>query len=162
MGSFNDLTGDTFSRLTAVQRVPNQGAHTMWRVHCKCGKITTVRAQHLRNGNTKSCGCWDVEVLEARNTKHGQCFTPAYETWKGMVQRCTNPANQEWHNYGGRGITVDPSWRIFANFYKDMGDRPQNKTLDRKNNNLGYSKDNCRWATSKEQAANRRNTRLTS
>ena len=151
--------GETFHRLTALHRTPNQGGHTMWRAICDCGKIIIVRAQHLRNGNTKSCGCWDADALAARNFKHGQCDTPAYESWKGMTQRCTNPANREWHNYGGRGITIDPAWMTFANFYKDMGDRPKDRTLDRVNNNLGYSKSNCRWATNKEQAANKRNSK---
>ena len=131
----------------------------MWWCLCDCGKTLIVRAQHLRNGNTKSCGCWDADVLAARSTKHGLYGTPAYETWKGMVQRCTNSANREWPNYGGRGITVCEAWREFAQFHKDMGDRPPGQTLDRKNNALGYDVINCRWATSQEQGSNRRTNR---
>jgi NAD(P)-dependent dehydrogenase (short-subunit alcohol dehydrogenase family) len=159
MGTFINLMGESYSRLTALSRAPNQEKHTMWRALCECGNIITVRAQHLRNGNTKSCGCLDRETSLARSAKHGQYGRPVYESWKGMIQRCTNPANQEWKNYGGRGVTVIPDWLLFANFYKDMGDRPEGKTLDRENNELGYSKSNCKWSTSKEQAMNKRNTK---
>ena len=161
MGSFNDLSGKSYHRLMAFERVANEGGHTMWRSLCDCGNFVIVRAQHLRNGNTKSCGCWDADVLAARSTIHGQSYAPVYESWKGMIQRCTNPANREWHNYGGRGIQVCSEWLTFANFYRDMGDRPKNKTLDRKDVDGNYELLNCRWATSKEQAANTRKKKLT-
>lgn len=162
MGSFNDLSGETFHRLTAIHRVPNRGYHTMWRALCECGNIVDLRAQHLRNGNTKSCGCWDAEVLMARNTKHGMCDSGAYRSWAAMHQRCSNPANKEWPNYGGRGIKVCKRWKDFAKFLADMGERPNGLTLDRKNNSLGYSPRNCRWATAQEQANNKRGLRFIS
>lgn len=73
-----------------------------------------------------------------------------------MIYRCTNPKDPRFHNYGGRGITVCPEWSDFWTFVEDMGNRPDGHTLDRKDNDLGYFKENCRWATAKEQACNRR------
>lgn len=85
---------------------------------------------------------------------------PLYRLWKDMRQRCNNPNNQEFHNYGGRGIKICPEWDDFWIFKMDMGPRPQGYRLDRKNNDLGYSKENCRWATPREQALNTRRTRM--
>jgi hypothetical protein len=86
---------------------------------------------------------------------------PLFTVWNNMIRRCYDPSNNAYHNYGGRGITVCDRWKAsFANFYADMGERPTPKhTLDRINNNLGYSRDNCRWATPKEQTRNTRHNR---
>jgi len=91
--------------------------------------------------------------------KHGMSKHPLYETWKKMRFRCNNPNYHEYHLYGGRGIKVCQRWDDFALFVKDMGERPEGKTLDRINNDLGYSPDNCRWATLSEQNVNRRSSR---
>ena len=91
------------------------------------------------------------------NATHHMSKTPIYRIWRAMVNRCENPNYKEFQNYGGRGICVSKSWRKFENFYKDMGHRPTGKTLDRINNNLGYSKKNCKWSTLKEQTRNKRN-----
>lgn len=93
------------------------------------------------------------------NTKHGMFGTPIYVVWGRMIQRCSNPNDPSYPRYGGAGITVDPSWRKFENFYADMGDRPDGMTLERKNNALGYTASNCIWATRAEQARNRKNVR---
>lgn len=90
---------------------------------------------------------------------HNMSKTKTFKTWDCMIQRCTNPKNTNYHKYGGRGISVCEEWKTFSNFLKDMGERPKNKTLDRINNNLGYYKKNCRWATTKEQGMNKRTTR---
>lgn len=159
MGVFLDLTGKKFGRLSALQRAENRGGHTVWRVACDCGKILDVRAQHLRNGNTKSCGCLDRDVLIARSTKHGAHGSSAYISWAGMMSRCTNPNHTDYHLYGGRGITVDPRWHDFSVFLKDMGQRPPKTSLDRIDTDGMYTKSNCRWATSCEQSRNKRNNR---
>jgi len=92
--------------------------------------------------------------------KHGMHTSPTYTTWASMKQRCSNPKAPDYSRYGGRNITYDPSWELFENFLEDMGIRPEGTTLDRKDNNGPYCKDNCRWSTTKEQTRNRRDTNL--
>ncbi len=87
---------------------------------------------------------------------HGLTKTPAYRTWAAMKNRTTNPKSQDWRYYGGRGITLCKRWHKFKNFLEDMGERPPHLTLDRVNNNRGYSPSNCRWATKREQRLNQR------
>lgn len=99
----------------------------------------------------------------AANTKyrHGMTNTPIYKAWNNMLSRCLNPNHPRYKDWGGRGITVTKSWLDFENFYKDMGDKPSPKhTLERKDNERGYDKDNCVWATTKEQATNRRSNKI--
>ena len=86
--------------------------------------------------------------------------TRAYRIWMGMRSRCNNPNNHAYHNYGGRGIAVCPEWESFKQFLEDMGDPPPGCSLDRRDNSLGYSKANCRWATWREQGQNKRTNRL--
>jgi hypothetical protein len=94
------------------------------------------------------------------NFRHGMCHTKIYGVWTAMVARCTNPNVLAFRNYGGRGVTVCERWMDFALFFEDMGLPQPGQTLDRINNNLGYCKENCRWADLKQQARNKRSTRM--
>jgi hypothetical protein len=96
----------------------------------------------------------------ASHTKHGHRpgagASPTYRSWAGMLQRCRNPNNPRYRDYGGRGITVCERWSSFVNFLADMGERPPGKTLDRRDVDGNYEPHNCTWSTPKEQHANRR------
>lgn len=116
----------------------------------------------LRRGLVVSCGCFRREFSKEKATTHGESVkgaTTEYRIWAAMKRRCNNPNRPEWKDYGGRGITYCDRWEKFENFLDDMGRRPANHSLDRINNELGYSKENCRWATFKTQNNNKRSNR---
>ena len=99
-------------------------------------------------------------ALVARNTTHGKCKSRAYTSWRGMIERCSNPNNNHYKNYGGAGVTVCDEWKRFENFYASMGDRPDGMTLDRINPHGNYEPSNCRWADEKTQTENKRDRRV--
>ena len=144
-----ELTGQRFGKLLVIkERGKNKYGQMKWECICDCGKETTVLANNLRRGVTRSCGC----LVK----KHGMYKTPTYKIWDNMIQRCHNLNDHEYLYYGGRGIFVCPEWRYsFKNFFRDMGIRPDRLTIERINNNGGYYSDNCKWATCTEQARNK-------
>ena len=155
MGTLIDLVGKKFHRLTVTAKAPSGAAGAAWLCVCDCGNMTVANSLKLRNSHTKSCGCLRKE--RNPNLKHGLSNkSKTYKTWKCMRSRCDSPTSTQYKWYGGRGIKYDTRWNDYTAFVADMGERPDGKTLDRINPDLGYFKENCRWATPKEQAENNR------
>ena len=169
-----DETGNQYGRLTVVERVENTSSgNARWRCQCDCGTETTVTGKALRQGNTTSCGCAQREAaVESNIARTGERHVenrrvdhPHYSRWKGMLSRCYNPNVEGFNRYGGRGIEVCDEWRedfwAFADHLDDvLGPKPEGWSLDRTNNELGYTSWNTRWASPVLQASNtRRNYR---
>jgi len=153
-----ELSGQRFGRLLVLceaGRTKQKGV--LWKCFCDCGKKIIVSGNSLSGRKTKSCGCLQKEKCIEASTTHGLRYTPEYRVWTLMKNRCLNKNANNYKYYGGRGIAVCNRWLKFENFFKDMGKRPNPKfTIERVNNNKGYSLSNCIWATKKTQARNRR------
>jgi len=160
-----DILGLRFGRLIVLKLSKNQkiGYGAAWICKCDCGNIKEINGKHLRSGLTKSCGCWQKEVMLSINLIHGFKITDVekdyrYSTYRGMIKRCYDEKAKNYKNYGGRGIRVCSSWlKSIFNFINDIGERPTKyHTLDRIENNGNYTPQNCKWSTRKEQIKNRR------
>lgn len=153
-----NVIGKKFNRLTVIERAYRPYPGTFFRCRCDCGNETIVVSQKLRFGSTKSCGCFKGDQGRKRFLKHGQHNIPEYQIWQAIKTRCYNFSSIGFKYYGARGINVCNRWKhSFANFFADMGERPTPQhTIERRNNNKGYSPNNCYWATRKSQNRNKR------
>jgi hypothetical protein len=154
------IAGEKVNRLTAVRFVEKRNKRYMWEFACDCGGSKIIDIRSVVNGETRSCGCIHRELLVRRNTKHGLLIrgkeNPLYIVWRSMFWRCSDDG-KNYPNYKARGITVCERWQIFQNFYDDMSATYQpGLTIERTNNDLGYSPENCIWGTRKVQRNNTR------
>lgn len=158
--NLKDWTGIRQGKWT-IRSLNERGSHNKsanWICECDCGKTKIVSSECLRGGS-QSCGCLTIEKRKER-AKHGKSNTKTYRIWAGIIQRCTNKNHHKYPRYGARGITFCPEWRKFKNFLNDMGECPNERSIDRIDNNGNYCKENCRWADIQTQARNRSNNRM--
>lgn len=167
MQSGRDLSNQRFGRWVVLGfgrfKVDACGRYRpFWECRCDCGKERLVSGQSLTRGVSNSCGCVQRRVRSHGFCQGGHAGTNAtYKIWNGMKARCQSSKNKAYRFYGGRGITVCERWQKFENFYADMGERPTGLSIERIDNNKGYSPENCCWATMEDQWKNKRKASTT-
>lgn len=161
MGNIVDITGMKFGRITVIGCIGvnpiKRDRKLHWICECSCGVVFRSMGSDIKDGHVSSCGCLKSEVSRGLLLKHGGYQSPTYWSWAAMKSRCYKKSDVGYRNYGGRGIKVCPEWLDnFEKFLEDMGERPENTSLDRVDVNGGYCKENCRWASRSLQSFNRR------
>lgn len=157
-----DLSNQRFGCLLVVKKSHYKNKKVYWECLCDCGNIVYVVTSNLKCGKTQSCGCLKKKLLIQKNTTHNQRHTKLYEVWKTIKQRCLNPKNHAYHNYGGRGITICDDWKNnYTLFYQwsILNGYKEGLSIDRINVNGNYEPSNCRWVTNQVQANNTRSNR---
>lgn len=169
-----DIKGQRFGKLVVLEKMETIKSRAMWLCECDCGNTKVCVGKELRNGKNTTCGCGPIERFRNYNKDHpverrrmadehkthGMSGTRLYKVWTGMKARCHNKNHSAYKNYGGRGIELAEEWNDFQTFYNDMvSEYVKDYTIERIDNNKGYSKDNCKWISRVEQSKNRRNNR---
>ena len=160
MAQFIDLTGERFGRLVCLERASNHKKQTVWRCLCDCGKTTEVQQGHLRSGKIISCGCYQRENSRRKATKHGYRWEKLYFVWTAMRQRCKNPKNKSYRDYGAKGVTVTDEWASYAVFreWALSHGYKEGLTIERVDVFGNYEPSNCTWIPRPEQMKNTRRT----
>ena len=145
-----EIIGKKFGKWIVIKEAFHDKPNKYYECRCDCGNVNRVKGSALRDGKSTCC-------IKCRTTTHKLSGSKIYAVWNQMLQRCNNPRDSNYKNYGLRGIKVCDSWHTFINFFNDMGDQPTGKQIDRINNDGNYEIVNCRWVTPKENNRNKRN-----